>query len=144
MTDAERSLGARWFEEVWNKGRREAIAEMLAPDAVIHEGDKDAVGPEGFYEFYDRLNSAFSDFHVTVQDTIVEGDKACLRWTCRCTHTGDALGIPATQKTVNVSGISILRIADGKLVEGWQNWDMLGMFEQLQGSNRSATYVSAG
>ena len=116
---------------------------MLAPDAVLHEGGTDCVGAEGFYAFFDRLNAAFSEFRVTVHDTIAEGDRACVRWTCSCRHTGDGLGIPATQKTVLVTGISILRIAEGRMVEGWQNWDMLGMLEQIQGSNRSATYVSA-
>ena len=143
MTELERGLGARWFEEVWNKGRREAIAEMLSPHAVLHEGGVDCAGPEGFYSFFDRLHAAFSDFRVTVHDTFAEGDRACLRWTCSCRHTGDALGMPATQKTVHVTGISILRVAEGRMVEAWQNWDMLGMVEQLQGSKRSGTYVSA-
>jgi steroid delta-isomerase-like uncharacterized protein len=116
---------------------------MLAPDAVLHEGNEDSVGPEGFYAFFDRLSAAFSEFRVTVHDTIAEGDKVCLRWSCNCKHIGDALGIPATQKTVHVTGMSILRVANGRLVEGWQNWDMLGMLEQLQGSSKSPTYISA-
>jgi steroid delta-isomerase-like uncharacterized protein len=142
MTDADRNLPTRWFEDVWNNGNRAAIAEMLAPDAVLHEGDVDSVGPEGFYEFYDRLNAAFSDIRVTVHDTVAEGDKVCARWTCRCKHTGDALGMPATQKTIQVTGISIMRIANGQMVEGWQNWDMLDMMNQIHGSSRSVTYVS--
>ena len=143
MTAQDRALASRWFEEVWNKGRREAIAEMLAPGAVLHEGETDCVGPEGFYAFYERLKAAFSDFHVVVQDSLAEGDRVCVRWTCSCKHTGDGLGMPATQKNVQVTGMSILRIANGRLVEGWQNWDMLGMLEQIQGLNRSATYVDA-
>ncbi len=143
MTELERSLGTRWFEEVWNKGRRAAIAEMLAPDGVLHEGGTDCVGPEGFYPFFDRLNAAFSEFRVTVHDTIAEGDRVCVRWTCTCKHSGGALGMPASDRTVHVTGISIMRIANGRLVEGWQNWDMLGMLEQIQGSPKSATYVSA-
>ena len=143
MTELDRSLGTRWFEEVWNKGRREAIAEMFAPDGVLHEGETEAVGPEGFYLFFDRLNPALSEFRVTVHDTIAEGDQACVRWSCSCKHTGDALGMPATQKTVHVTGISIIRIANGQMVEGWQNWDMLGILEQIRESERSATYVSA-
>jgi hypothetical protein len=64
MTEEDRGLGTRWFEEVWNKGRREVIAEMLAPDAVLHEGGVDSVGPEGFYPFFDRLRAAFSELRV--------------------------------------------------------------------------------
>jgi hypothetical protein len=62
VTDLERDLGRRWFEEVWNKGRREAIAEMLTPGALIHDGGTDTAGAEGFYPFYDRLRGAFSRF----------------------------------------------------------------------------------
>ena len=143
MTELERGLGARWFEEVWNKGRREAIAEMLAPRAVLHEGDVDCVGPEGFYSLFDRLHAAFSDFRITVDDTLAEGDRVCVRWTCSCKHTGDGLGMPATGKMVHMTGISILRVAEGRLAEGWQNWDMLGLLEQIRGSERSGTYASA-
>ncbi|HKD06145.1 MAG TPA: ester cyclase [Bryobacteraceae bacterium] len=142
MTDLERGLGARWFEEVWNKGNRAAIAEMLAPEAILHEGNTDSVGPEGFYAFYDRLNAAFSEFRITIHDTIAEGDRVCVRWTCSCKHTGDGLGVPATQRVVHVTGISILRVANGRMVEGWQNWDMLRMMEDIQGLSRSATYVN--
>jgi steroid delta-isomerase-like uncharacterized protein len=143
MTDTERNLGARWFEEVWNKGRRDAIAEILAPDGVIHDGGVDSAGPEGFYPFFDLLNSALSELRVTVHETIAEHDRVCVRWSCRAKHTGDGLGIPATGRTIDVTGISILRVADGRLVEGWQNWDMLGMMEQIHGRPKSATYIGA-
>ena len=73
MTDNERTLGRRWFEEVWNKGRREAIAELLAMDAVVHDGGIDTSGAEGFYPFYDRLRATLSDLHVEVEDTFAEG-----------------------------------------------------------------------
>ena len=139
MTDHERNLGKRWFEEVWNKGRREAIAEMLAPEAVVHDGEIDTSGVEGFYPFYDRLQATLSDIHVEVEDTIAEGDKLCVRWLCTGRHTGD--GIAPTGVPIRVTGISILRVANGKLVEGWQNWDMLGLMEQIHGRTKSATYI---
>lgn len=144
MTNEERNLGARWFDEVWNQQRREAVVELLAPDAVLHEAGRDSVGPDSFYEFYDRLNSAFSNIRLAVHDTIIDGDRACLRWECSLTHTGDFFGMKATGKTVYVTGITIVRVANGKLVEAWQNWDMLGMMQQIQEQTRSASYVSAG
>ena len=61
MQNANREVAVRWFEEVWNKGRREAIAEMLLPDAIVHDGAQDGRGPEGFYPFFDRLHSACPD-----------------------------------------------------------------------------------
>jgi steroid delta-isomerase-like uncharacterized protein len=144
MAEIDRELGSRWFEEVWNKGRREAIAEMLTPETVLYEGDATTHGPEGCYPFFDRMQATFSDLHVTVHDTIAEGDKLCVRWTCTMKHTGDAMGVPATQKTVSVTGISILRVERDRFVEGWQNWDMLGLMEQIKGSsNKPLTYFAA-
>ncbi|HEX4155973.1 MAG TPA: ester cyclase [Acidobacteriaceae bacterium] len=143
MTEAERELGQRWFDEVWNKGRREAIGEMLAPDVVIHDGGETTMGSDAFYPFFDRLQSAFSDTQITVEDTIAEGDKLCVRWACTARHTGDGLGIPATGVKINVTGISVLRVAGSRMVETWQNWDMLGMMQQLKGERSSITYIAA-
>jgi predicted ester cyclase len=143
VTKAERDLGRRWFDEVWNQGRRESIGEMIAPDAVLHEGGADSRGPDGFYPFFDRMIATFSEIRVNVEDTLAEDDKLCVRWSFSGKHTGNGLGIPPTGKTVNVTGISILRVAGAMLLEGWQNWDMLGLMEQLKDVRPSPTYVAA-
>ena len=144
MADTASDLGRRWFEEVWNRGRREAIGEMIAPTCIIHDGATDSTGPDGFYPFFDRLSATFSEIHVTVEDTITEGNSACIRWSFIGKHTGAALGVPASEKTIHITGISILRVNEGKIVEGWQNWDMLGMMEQIQSrGTSSATYIGA-
>jgi predicted ester cyclase len=143
MTAQERGLGRRWFDEVWNNGRRDAIAEMLSPDAVLHEAGIDSVGPEGFYPLFDRLSAAFSEINVSTDDVIVDGDKICVRWSFSGKHTGGGLGFAATGGVVHTTGITIMRVADGMLIEGWQNWDMLGMIQQIQGSPKAVTYVGA-
>jgi|SRR5579863_7277728 len=142
MTESERLLGKRWFDQVWNLGRREAIAEMLAPDAVVQDGETVTVGPSAFYSFFDRMIATFSEINVNVVDTLAEGDKLCVRWECTAKHTGDGLGVPPTGKTVRVTGISILRLKGTMFVEAWQNWDMLGMMEQIKGVGKSGTYIS--
>jgi predicted ester cyclase len=139
----ERDLGRRWFEEVWNKGRRDAIAEMLLPDAVLHEAGVDSVGPEGFYPLFDRLSAAFSEIHVVVDDIMADGDKICVRWSFSGKHTGGGLGFAASGVVVHTTGITIMRVADGMLIEGWQNWDMLGLIQQIQKKPLAATYVGA-
>jgi len=143
MTKEERDLGRRWFDEVWSQGRREAISEMMAPDAVLHEAGADSRGPDGFYPFFDRMIATFSEIHMTVEDTLAEDDKLCVRWSFCGKHTGDGLGIPPTGKTVKITGISILRVAGATLLEAWQNWDMLGLMEQVKDVRRSPTYVAA-
>jgi predicted ester cyclase len=68
---------------------------------------------------------------LTVEDYLAEGDTVVSRWTGRGTHTGDLMGIAPTGEQVTVTGISIQRIANGKIVEAWSTYDMLGMFQQL-------------
>ena len=142
MSEINKALAKKWFEEVWNKSRREAIAEMLAPDAPLEEAGEVTVGPEGFYPFFDRMQATFSNVHVTIEDAIADGDKVCLRWTFTAKHTGDGLGLPPTGKQVKVTGISIVRIENGRLVHGWQNWDMLGMLAQIREEPKAPTYVA--
>ena len=143
MTEQERDLGRRWFDEVWNKGRREAIAEMLTPESIVHEGGVDTVGIEGFYPYFDRLQSAFSSIQVNVDDSMAQGDKICVRWSFTAKHTGEGLGVAPSGITVDLTGITILRVKNNKLMEGWQNWDMLGLMEQIKGNRRAPTYISA-
>lgn len=143
MMQSERELGHRWFEQVWNQGRREAIDEMMASDAVMHDGSIVSSGRTAFYSFFDRFAATFSEIHVVVEDTIVEGDKLCIRWSFTGKHTGSGLGIAPTGLTVHTTGISMVRVADHMFVEAWQNWDMLGLLEQIKGLDKSATYIAA-
>ena len=143
MSEINIAVAKKWFEEVWNKSRREAIAEMLAPDAPIEEAGEATRGAEGFYPFFDRMQATFSNAHVTIEDALADGDKVCLRWTFTAEHTGDGLGLPATGKQVKVTGISIVRIEDGRLAHGWQNWDMLGMLTQIREEPKAPTYVAS-
>ena len=119
-------LVLRWFEEVWNQGRRETIAELLAPEGVIYDGAKAYRGPAGFTVFYDTLRSQFSDFSVKPIISLAEGDLACLHWSVDCRHTES--GTPT-----HVTGMSIVRVKDGQVIEAWQNWDAAGLAAQLPG-----------
>ena len=141
MTDL--NIANRWFEEVWNKGRREAIAEMLTPETVIHDGPDSMRGPEGFYPFYDRIQATFTDMHVNVEQTIAQGDMLCVRWTSTMTHNGEGLGFPPTGKACKITGISIVHVEGDTIKEAWQNWDMLGLLEQIQEAPKASTYIAA-
>ena len=135
----------RWFDEVWNKGNASAIDEMMAEDAIIHglgESDKDVRGPASFKPFQARLRAAFPDIQVTVEDTIEEGDLMASRWTATMTHQGDDLGVPSTGQKVTISGMSIARLRDGKMVEGWNNWDQMAMMQQIGAFQPAATLVA--
>jgi steroid delta-isomerase-like uncharacterized protein len=129
-----KTIGRRWFEEVWNQRSTEAIDRRMAADCVVHgleQSGRDLNGPAEFKPFHQAFLNAFGDLHITVDDVIEEGDRIAIRWTATGRHTGDGLGFPATNKQMHVSGVTIARIRDGKLVEGWNNFDALTMLQQL-------------
>jgi len=135
MSEENKALVKRWFEEVWNKGRSEAIAEMFAEDGTAHGLSEDATatmkGPRDYVPFYSAFRGAFPDIIVTVEDMVAEGDKVAARCSVRGKHTGDHLGFAATDTPVDFTGITIVRIRDGKIVEAWNNFDFMRMNRQL-------------
>ncbi|MET0622108.1 MAG: ester cyclase [Pyrinomonadaceae bacterium] len=135
MADDNAALIRRWFEEVWNKGREEAIDDLFDEDGVAHgladETGQPLRGPAGFKPFFRRLRGAFPEMEVIVEDTVSEGDKVTARCTIRGRHGGGELGFAATGRPVEFTGIAIVRVRDGKIVEAWNNFDFLSMFQQL-------------
>lgn len=135
MSEENKAFAHRWFEEVWNKGRAEAIEEMFAAEGVAHgladEQGRELRGPAHFREFFERFRSAFPDVQVVVEDTIAEGDRVAARCSVRARHQSDSLGFAATGRPVEFTGISIVRLSEGKIVEAWNNFDFMTMFQQL-------------
>jgi steroid delta-isomerase-like uncharacterized protein len=134
MYEDSKRLAASWFEEVWNKGRLDAIDELLAPGAVgfgLAETGTEVHGPEQLKPFVSNLRDAFPDLHITIDDMVAEADKVAVRFTVVGTHKGNGLKFPATGRKMNVTGMTIMQVIDGKLKHGWNNWDQLGMMQQL-------------
>jgi steroid delta-isomerase-like uncharacterized protein len=142
MSNENIALIRCWFEEVWNKGRLEAIDEMCRADAIGHgqAQHKLDIGLNEFRVFARDLRTAFPDMHITIHETLAHGDKVVARWSATMTHTGPFLGIAATGKKAEVTGTSIQRIVDGKIAEGWDNWDQLGLLVQI-GAVPAAQFV---
>lgn len=132
---ANKALVRRWFEEVWNKGRAEAIDEMFAADGIAHGLSDDAEnplqGPADFKPFHETFRGAFPDIEVIVEDLIAEDDKVAARCSVRGKHTGDHLGVAASNAPVDFTGVSIVRIKDGKIIEAWNNFDFMRMNRQI-------------
>jgi steroid delta-isomerase-like uncharacterized protein len=133
--ERNKALVRRWFEEVWNQGRADAISEMFAAEGIAHglleESQRPLKGAAGFKPFHENFRGAFPDIQVIVEDVIAEGDKVVARCSVRGTHTGDHLGVVATNSTVEFTGMTIARIMDGKIVEAWNNFDFLRMNKQI-------------
>ncbi len=133
MSEESKALIQRFVEEAFNKGNVDVANEVyastfIAHDPTIPEGQG---SPEQVKQFVNTYLSAFPDGHTTVEDLISDGEKVAYRWTFRGTHQGELMGIPPTGKQVTVTGITINRVSRGKLEEQWNNFDQLGMLQQL-------------
>jgi steroid delta-isomerase-like uncharacterized protein len=133
MSEGNKNVVRRLFEEVWNKGNLPVADELFAPTYAHHDPSTPDVGrgPESEKKRATLYRTAFPDFRLTAEDIIAEGETVVARWSCRGTHKGDLGGIAPTGKPFTISGISIARFANGKMVEGWVNWDALGLMQQL-------------
>jgi steroid delta-isomerase-like uncharacterized protein len=127
------SIARRFFNEVFSEGQLDIVDELFGADYVGHpSGSEEATrGPEGVKEYVGGLRGAVSDLTVTVDDQVAEGDKVVTRWTAQGTHDGELMGVAPTGRTAAVTGITIQRLHDGRVVEGWTNWDVMGMLQQL-------------
>lgn len=131
-TEDNIALVRRYLDEVVHTGKMGVDSSLLAPDHVAHSsGSPPVQGQEDWKQGAVALYSAFPDIHVTFEDEMAMGDKVVIRWTVRATHTGALRNIPATGKPVTWTGITIVRVADGKIVEQWQEVDLLGLMQQL-------------
>jgi steroid delta-isomerase-like uncharacterized protein len=132
MYEENKALARRLFEEVWNKGNLDAIDGIYAPDIVNHTLPPGIPqGIEGNKVFTKMYLTAFPDTKMTIDLQIAEGDKVVTRWHAQGTHKGELMGIPATGKQATVTGIVIDRIAGGRIVESWGEFDQMGMMQQL-------------
>ena len=120
-------IARTFFDEVWTKRRREAIAELSAPYAVGYlpfGGTKHISDVEAFH---DAMLHACPDFTLVAEEVIANGEHAAVRWLAKGTHQRDALGIVAKNRPVEVRGVTWFRIKDGKIVEAWDCWDQGGL-----------------
>lgn len=127
-----KALMRRFYEELWSRGNLGAIPELVAEDFVDHRAP---VGqPSGREELAGLVvmwRTGFPDMQETVEDLISEGDKVMGRFLMRGTHRGEFMGVAPTGRSVTMSGIDIVRIADGKISEFWYAEQMLELMQQL-------------
>jgi steroid delta-isomerase-like uncharacterized protein len=132
MSQQNRAVLDRINEEAFRQGNTGVIDELVSPDFVEHNPMPGFGGNrEGFKQMVAGLHQAFPDFDTQVQDQIADGDKVVERWTAGGTQEGDFMGIPATGKHIEIEGMDISRIEDGKIVEHWTQMDAMAMMQQL-------------
>jgi steroid delta-isomerase-like uncharacterized protein len=132
MSEANKTVSRRLIEEALNQGNYDVIEELIAPTSVNHDpATGDTTGLDGAREVIEGYRSAFPDLTITIEDQLAERDLVATRWTAKGTHKGELMGVAATGKQATVTGLTIDKIEDGKIVESWTNWDTLGMLRQL-------------
>jgi steroid delta-isomerase-like uncharacterized protein len=133
MSEQNKSIVRRLIEEVWNKGNLSVADELFASTYEHHDASSPDFGrgPESEKKRATLYRTAFPDFRLTVEDIIAEGETVMTRWSCRGTHKGDLSGIAPTGKQFTISGITVGRLANGKIAESYVNWDALGLMQQL-------------
>ena len=106
--------------------------ELYALDYIYHgPGGQELRGRAGIRGLWEVWLAGFPDLHSTIEDTVSEGDRVVMRWRIEGTHTGEFLGVPPSNARVNVGVTGIFRIANGQLVECWDQYDALGMMQQI-------------
>jgi steroid delta-isomerase-like uncharacterized protein len=137
--EKNKELARRYQEDVWGKGNLALLDELLAPDFVDHSLPQ-TMDPSfaGARQAVQGALDAFPDGQWTVEDVIAEGDKVVVRWKMQATHEHAFRGIAPGGKPVTVTGITILRIADGKIAERWVNWDSLALRQPAETASLGA------
>ena len=128
--EQNKAIAREFFERIWNQGDESAIDQFIPEDAGGNDPDF-GQGREGFRAQWKQWRTAFPDLHFEIVDLVAEGDKVLTRWVLTGTHSGEFLGYPATGNKIRVQGMSLDRIENGLVAEGFDGWDNFGFRQQL-------------
>lgn len=133
MSSDNQSVVKRWWEELWNQGNLAVADQIVAPNFTDHDPASPWVPPgiDGCKTLVTGYRTVFPDIHFAIEQEVAAGDKVVSHWRCRGTHRAELMGIPATGKTIDVEGISILHLDHGKITHQTTIWDAFGMMRQL-------------
>ena len=129
MSEQNKATMRRIYDDVFSRGNLDLVDEIVAPNAVDHEGGNN--GPEGMKQTVTMFRTAFPDLSFTVHDLLADGEKTIGRITIRGTHKGEFMGIAPTGKAFEVEAIDIVRFEGDKAVEHWGITDNLALMQQL-------------
>jgi steroid delta-isomerase-like uncharacterized protein len=133
MSADTKAIARRLLDEAFNSGNLDVVDELLAPEFVNHDAalPEPTTGIEAAKASIGGYRAAFPDLRITIDEQLAEGELVTTRWTARGTHQGELFGMAPTGKQGTVTGITIDRIVDGRIVESWTNWDTFGLLVQL-------------
>ena len=133
MTSEEsKAIVLRWFAEL-DRGNLDIVEELIAEEYVDHNPALPNLPPgrEGVRQYVRILKAAFPDALHVIDDIIADGNKVMTRVTAHGTFLGECIGYQPTGRTVEISGIAVHRIENGRLIEHWAHADIAGFMQQL-------------
>ncbi len=133
MSEANKALCMRIYDEVFNQGNVEVVDEVIAADAVDHSPPPNSTGDvrEDLKDFTRLMRGAFPDARFTVHQMIAEGDVVAAHCTFEGTHQGDFMGIPATGRPASMDFMDFVRVVDGRCTEHWGVGDVGALMQQM-------------
>jgi steroid delta-isomerase-like uncharacterized protein len=134
MSIDNEALARRFFEVAWNERRPEALDDLITPESRCHHESGVFAGKEEFLQHvYEPFLAALPDLHIDLEEVISKGDVVAVRWLASGTHTGDGMGVPPTGRRVSFRGTSWIRFERGKMMEGFECWNIGGLMQVLSG-----------
>jgi steroid delta-isomerase-like uncharacterized protein len=132
QTETNKALYRRFIEEGFNQGRMATVDEVLAQNYVNHDAPPGSPqGAEGVKQIIQMFRTGFPDFRIEFDEQVAEGDKVSSLTTLRGTHQGPMFGVAPTGRKVTVTGLTMVRVANGKIQESWVKNDVLGLMQQI-------------
>lgn len=131
MSEKHEALVRRVIQEVWNKGNLSAVDEIFTPDFVGHDPVEPARGRDGVTATVQKYRTAFPDARLDIDEIFSVGERVVLRWRYSGTQRGQLDTIAPTGRKVSGTGISVYRCNKDRIQEAFENWDALGMMQQL-------------
>ena len=133
--EGNKAILRRMIKEVIVAGNLDLTDELVAPDFVNHNvegtGASGSIGVESFRQELIALRSAVPDLAIDIVHLLADGDRVIAHQRSRGTYSGEFGGVPTTGKSIEVSSMTIVRIANGKLAERWNLFDTFGMLQQI-------------
>jgi predicted ester cyclase len=128
---SNKDAAIRLFDETFNRHNLAVADQVLAPDLVFHNAGTEIRGPSGWKAFAGEWLQGFPDTNFTVDFSMAEGDRVLLHWRATGTHTGEFRRRRATGRHITASGLSLMRLSGGKIVEMWDETEAFGELEGL-------------
>lgn len=128
-----KGLASRWNEEIWHEQNVNVIDDLVAAEFVGYNPSRPEPlhGPEAVRGAAEMVHEAFPDIEVQTEEVVAEDDRIAQRVTVTATHEGEFMGIDPTGTQVTFTGMNFSRVEDGKWIEGYEMWDMLGLLQRL-------------